>query len=56
MPEELRSQDDRDPSDEPSRLDRELTELLNELRVVLPGVQVMLAFLLTVPFTERSRV
>lgn len=53
MPEELRSQDDRDPSDEPSRLDRELTELLNELRVVLPGVQVMLAFLLTVPFTER---
>ena len=35
------------------RLDRELIELLNELRVVLPGVQVLFAFLLTVPFTNR---
>lgn len=34
-----------------SRLDRELIELLNELRVALPGVQVLFAFLLTVPFT-----
>ena len=33
--------------------DRELIELLNELRVVLPGVQVLFAFLLVVPFTER---
>ncbi len=42
---------DSDPgSGEPSRLDRELIELLQELRVVLPGVQVMFAFLLTVPF------
>jgi O-antigen/teichoic acid export membrane protein len=32
------------------RLDRELIELLNELRVLLPGVQVLFAFLLTVPF------
>ena len=31
-------------------LDRELIELLNELRVVLPGVQVLFAFLLAVPF------
>jgi hypothetical protein len=39
------------------RLDRELIELLNELRVALPGVQVLFAFLLTVPFTNRfSRV
>jgi predicted membrane channel-forming protein YqfA (hemolysin III family) len=39
------------------RLDRELIELLNELRVVLPGVQVLFAFLLTVPFTNTfSRV
>jgi hypothetical protein len=39
------------------RLDRELIELLNELRVALPGVQVLFAFLLTVPFTSRfSRV
>lgn len=36
-----------------SRLNRELIELLNELRVALPGVQVLFAFLLTVPFTQR---
>ena len=35
------------------RLDRELSELLQELRVVLPGVQVLLAFLLTAPFQQR---
>jgi hypothetical protein len=39
--------------DEKERLDRELIELLNELRVALPGVQVLFAFLLTVPFTQR---
>ena len=32
------------------RLDRELGELVQELRVLLPGVQVLFAFLLTVPF------
>ncbi len=32
--------------------DRELLELLNELRVALPGVQVLFAFLLTVPFSQ----
>ena len=36
-----------------SRLDRELLELLNELRVVRPGVQALFAFLLIVPFNER---
>ncbi len=35
------------------RIDRELIELLNELRVALPGVQVLFAFLLTVPFASR---
>jgi hypothetical protein len=35
------------------RLDRELKELTDELRVALPGVQVLFAFLLTVPFTSR---
>jgi hypothetical protein len=35
------------------QLDRELIELLNELRVALPGVQVLFAFLLGVPFTQR---
>jgi len=35
-----------------SELDRELIELLNELRVALPGVQVLFAFLLIVPFSK----
>jgi uncharacterized protein DUF6328 len=34
------------------RSDRELIELLNELRVALPGVQVLFAFLLAVPFAQ----
>jgi hypothetical protein len=38
------------------RANRELIELLNELRVALPGVQVLFAFLLTVPFTQRFEV
>jgi hypothetical protein len=36
-------------------LDRELIELLNELRVALPGVQVLFAFLLAVPFANGWR-
>jgi hypothetical protein len=35
---------------EKERVDRELIELLNELRVALPGVQVLFAFLLILPF------
>lgn len=35
------------------RADRELIELLTELRVALPGVQVLFAFLLAVPFSTR---
>ena len=35
---------------EAERLDRNLQELLGELRVALPGVQVLFAFLLVVPF------
>lgn len=34
------------------RVNRELIELLNELRVALPGVQVLFAFLLVVPFSN----
>ena len=34
------------------RVSRELIELLNELRVALPGVQVLFAFLLAVPFSQ----
>lgn len=35
------------------REDRHLSELLQEFRVVQTGVQVLFAFLLTVPFTQR---
>jgi hypothetical protein len=42
------------PGESPEqRINRELIELLNELRVALPGVQVLFAFLLAVPFTQR---
>ncbi|MDP9190061.1 MAG: DUF6328 family protein, partial [Actinomycetota bacterium] len=34
------------------RADRNMGELLQELRVALPGVQVLFAFLLTVPFAQ----
>ena len=40
-----------DPTATPKKLDHELIELLNELRVVLPGVQVLFAFLLIAPFS-----
>ena len=48
MPEDRSDQETKN-----ERLDRELIELLNELRVALPGVQVLFAFLLTVPFSQR---
>ena len=38
---------------EDERLNRELDQLLNELRVAMPGVQVLFAFLLAVPFQQR---
>ena len=41
------------PETEKERTDRQLIELLNELRVALPGAQVLLAFLLTAPFQRR---
>jgi hypothetical protein len=43
--------DVREEGDE--RANRELMELLNELRVALPGIQVLFAFLLTIPFSQR---
>jgi hypothetical protein len=39
--------------DEQERTERQLAELLQELRVALPGVQILFAFLLTVPFAQR---
>jgi hypothetical protein len=44
---------DRDELNEEQRRDRQMIELLNELRIALPGVQILFAFLLTVPFTQR---
>jgi hypothetical protein len=38
---------------EHERLDRQLDQLLQELRVAMPGVQVLFAFLLAVPFQQR---
>jgi Kef-type K+ transport system membrane component KefB len=40
------------PESNEERHNRELIELLNELRVALPGVQVLFAFLLAVPFAN----
>jgi len=45
-------QDGRNETDK-ERLDRNLNELLGELRVIMPGVQVLFAFLLVVPFNQR---
>jgi hypothetical protein len=41
-----------DEETQKERLNRELIELLNELRVVLPGTTVLLGFLLAVPFAK----
>jgi hypothetical protein len=38
------------------RVSRELDELLQQIRIALPGVQVLFAFLLTVPFSQRFHV
>ena len=49
---EAESPDPRDES-EAERLDRNLGELLQELRVAGLGVQVLFGFLLSLPFTNR---
>ena len=43
------------PSRPPEQLTRNLNELLQELRVMQTGVQILTGFLLTVPFTDRFR-
>ncbi len=50
---DLEKPEKRTGEDEQQRTARELIELLNELRVILPGVQFLFAFLLTVPFSQR---
>ena len=39
--------------EEQERLNRQMSELLNEVRVAMPGVQVLFGFLLAVPFQQR---
>src|SRR4051812_7075565 len=46
------SRQEHDDETRRQRVNRELIELLNELRVALPGVQVLFAFLLAVPFSN----
>jgi Family of unknown function (DUF6328) len=41
------------PESQDEQLNRNLDQLLQELRVVLPGVQVLFAFLLIAPFSSR---
>ena len=52
MSEPRTSSDDRDET-RAERADRNMNELLQELRVALPGVQVLFAFLFSVPFAAR---
>jgi len=44
--------DQRRTEEEQERLDRRLSELLQEMRVAMPGVQVLFGFLLAVPFQQ----
>jgi hypothetical protein len=41
------------PNEHPKeRLDRELGELLEEIRVLLPGIEILFGFLIILPFSE----
>jgi hypothetical protein len=51
MVQHLTQSREQDDESRRERVNRELIELLNELRVALPGVQVLFAFLLAVPFS-----
>lgn len=54
MPHDPHHPDPKQPDDrsEQEIRDRQMVELLNELRVALPGVQILFAFLLIVPFSD----
>jgi hypothetical protein len=43
---------EQEPETTDAKEDRQLIELLNELRVALPGVQMLFGFMLAVPFTQ----
>jgi hypothetical protein len=53
MPGHERAEEPDRTKEEQERLNRQMTELLNELRVAMPGVQVLFGFLLAVPFQQR---
>jgi membrane-bound acyltransferase YfiQ involved in biofilm formation len=53
MPKDVPERPESRSEDEQERLNRQMMELLNELRVAMPGVQVLFGFLLTVPFQQR---
>jgi len=53
LPASQEAPDGHDDESADDRHNRQLVELLNELRVVLPGVQMLFGFLLAVPFTQR---
>ena len=46
------SSSDQEHESRDAKEDRQLIELLNELRVALPGVQMLFGFMLAVPFTQ----
>ncbi len=46
-------QDDDTNESAKERVDREVAEMLDGLRVILPGAQVLFAFLLAIPFAAR---
>jgi Family of unknown function (DUF6328) len=46
------SPSEQEPETADAKEDRQLIELLNELRVALPGVQMLFGFMLAVPFTQ----
>src|SRR3954453_14202836 len=53
LPESPEAPDTHENESPDHRPTRQLVELLNELRVVLPGVQMLFGFLRAVPFTQR---
>jgi hypothetical protein len=53
VPETERAEEPDRTEEEQQQLNRQMIELLNELRVAMPGVQVLFGFLLAVPFQQR---
>ena len=44
------------PNESPKeRIDRELGELIDEVRIILPGVEILFGFLIILPFSEGFR-